>query len=299
MAIWPQVLIDLQSQLPPETFDLWLRDSTAALDDGRLTVRVASVQAAEWLEQRLGGMISRTVADLCRSNGTAAPAGIEFAAGGGRIAGDGRIVSLVQGAPEGRTGQVGRSSGMPVVPVAAAASPVDDADDFDTHSAGWMPVSHYENAFWAAFLGRVPWRVWELVRLADRRRKKEGWTPARRWTAPSLARSVPCSRHSITGTNRQCEADRPEAFQDPAGIWRFHQWGAFDWLGAAGVGKVVRVGTGRRTTYQLSVLVKLPVLRPEQAAKLAGLLQVRHDRWLADRGIDPRPWARARMGDMT
>jgi hypothetical protein len=132
--------------------------------------------------------------------------------------------------------------------------------------------------------------VWEIVRKADRRRDKTDWTPARRWTAPSLASQVPCGRQAITGVNRKCDPYHSDAVLQEDGVYRRYQAGAFDRLQEAGVAEVERRGTGPHTTYRIRVLTKLPLLAPEQVQELRARLQVAHDRWLADHGLDPADW---------
>jgi chromosomal replication initiator protein len=56
------VLGELQLQLPPSSFETWLKGTEGVAVDGqRLLVRVPNPFAAEWLEKRLHTLVSRTI----------------------------------------------------------------------------------------------------------------------------------------------------------------------------------------------------------------------------------------------
>jgi chromosomal replication initiator protein len=66
-AIWSAVLGELQLQLPPSSFETWLKGTVGvAMDGQRLVVRVPNPFAAEWLEKRLYGLVSRTIEKVGR-----------------------------------------------------------------------------------------------------------------------------------------------------------------------------------------------------------------------------------------
>jgi hypothetical protein len=220
-----------------------------------LVIAVRSAYAVEWLSSRLAGVIGRTVE---------------------RVAGQ----ALEEEAPQEGPGQGAAAVGGPgfVLP------------EYDVGEAGWFPVSEYECRFWAPLLGRVAWRVWEIVRKADRRKSKSEWTPAQRWTAPALADLVPCGRQALTGVERKAAERIDGAWLDEVGIWRYHKAGAFDRLTEEQVGQVERRGVKRHTTYWISVRVGLGLLYPGQVAQLPARLQVQHDRWLEDHGFNPQDW---------
>lgn len=265
-ALWHVTLQDLQLQMTQSTFDAWLRGTVGmGQQDGTLLVAVGSEYAREWLENRLDGIIARTVA---RRAGQEIP--IQFV-----VVGEAEDERRLEPA-------------APSPPVPGFVLP-----EYDVHEAGWFPVSEYESRFWAPILRRIAWRVWEIVRKGDKRKRKTDWTPRQRWTAPALAEQVPCGRQSLTGVTRRCEeGEREEAWLDEKEQWRYHQPGAFDRLREEGIAMIERRGRRRHTTYLVSVRVQLGLLLPEQVLRLPARLQVEHDRWLEERGFDPQEWDR-------
>jgi len=259
-ALWSEVLSNLRSQMTEVTFDTWLRDSQCVeASDGHMVVAVKNAYAVDWLTNRLGDMIARTVE---------------------RAAGQALAVEFVVVEAE-----------APVdLPTVAREQARFKVPAFDVSEAGWFPVSEYECRFWAALLGRVAWRVWELVRKADRRKEKSDWTPPQRWTAPSLAEQVPCGKQALVGAERKVAVGIEGAWLDTDGIWRYHKPGAFDRLEEEQAGRVERRGEKRHTTYWISVRVGLGLLEPRQVNQLPARLQVQHDRWLEDHGFNPRDW---------
>jgi hypothetical protein len=200
-------------------------------------------------------------------------------------------------------------------------------------------MGHYANWFWAALLGPVAWRVYELVVSGDRRGDKTLWTPPRRYSISELARSVAAGRDGAA--NRDQIRGRYRIV-DGRRVW---QPGAFDRLTAEGLARIewhdgtgpgssvlpgpgssvlpgpispspswqpwfpaggesecqagghgagvthsgLRGGESRRV-YRLSVVTSLPLLTPQQVARLTAEQQVEHERYLADRGIDLFAW---------
>lgn len=162
--------------------------------------------------------------------------------------------------------------------------------EYDVHVAGWFPVSEYECRFWAPYLGRIAWRIWEIVRRADKRKVKTEWTPRRRWSAPELAEMVPCGRQAVTGVSRVCAPGDLGAIQGQDGLWRRHNAGAFDRLRDSGVAVIARQGERRHTSYWIVVKVQLGLLSGDCISTLPARLQVQHDRWLEAHGFDPVEW---------
>jgi len=258
--LWDDVLTNLRLQVTEASFDTWLQDSRCIeATDGRLVVAVRNQYAVDWLTHKWQKMVGQTVE---------------------RVAGQALAVEfvVVEKAPVDLPA-VARERARFVVP------------EFDVSEAGWFPVSEYECRFWAALLGRVAWRVWELVRKMDRRKEKSDWTPPQRWTAPSLAEQVPCGKQALVGAERKVAEGVDGAWLDTDGIWRYHKAGAFDRLEEEQAGRVERRGEKRHTTYWISVRVGLGLLEPRQVNQLPARLQVQHDRWLEDHGFNPRDWA--------
>jgi len=245
--IWPTALGELKSIIPQAIFEAHLRSSRMVTCAGdTLVVAVDGNGPGDWLDDQVQAAVERTVRRLV-----------------------GRTVEVRFVADE----QPVRPTPAPVITPAPFVVP-----EFDVHTAGWFPVSEYECRFWAPLLGRVAWRVWEIVRRADKRKSKTAWTPARRWTAPAIAEMVPCGRQALVGVVRD-------------GVER---QGAFARLEVEGVAMVEKHGQCRHTTYRVRVRVRMTLLRPAQVDRLPGRLQTQHDRWLRDQGLDPQDWNPAR-----
>jgi hypothetical protein len=263
-AVWQEALGELQLQLTGATFDTWLRRSSAVAFEGdTLIVAVHNQYAQDWLENRLLSTIERTLTGIVGRTIKA------------------RFVVRTRELPAVITPDA------PSAPaIAAPTSPSVTASPMATPAAlpempalgevGFFPVSRYECTFWAPHLGRVAWRVWEIVRAADVRREKSEWTNERRWSAPALARLVPCGSQAVAGVTRA----------------NGRQAGALERLAEVGVGQYRRQGDPRdpHTIYVVQVRVRLPLLTPVAVMQLSETLRLQHDRWLEEYGFDPRAW---------
>jgi len=163
-------------------------------------------------------------------------------------------------------------------------------------------MGHYANWFWAAYLGTVAWRVYELVISGDRRPEKTRWTPPRRYSVSELARAIASGRQGrpnrdqIRGRYRRAGGERvwcPGAFDRLVreAVARI-EWHAGDslWRPWRPGGHVRAGSSGLRVVYRISVVVTLPLLTPRQVACLPAENQVRHERYLAERGQDLLAW---------
>jgi hypothetical protein len=258
--IWQAALGEMQLQLTTATYNTWLaRARLMSFDGGMFTIGVHNKFAQEWLENRLDGMVKRALRSIC---GTTVD--VKFVV----------LNGAVHESPQHVT-DITETEAMDAEP-----DEVEPAHEFvlpelpDLKEVGYFPVSRYDNDFWAVLIGRVGFRVWQIVRSTDIRKAKTEWTPEHRWSVPGLARRVPCGPQSIIGVPSR------------------GQPGALDRLKELRVGQVVRNGEQRdpHTRYILSVLVRLPLLTPEQVRMLPDELQSEHDRWLGDHGFDPRDW---------
>jgi hypothetical protein len=252
--IWQTALGELQLQLTGATFNAWLgRAAFQKYEDGVFTIGVHNEHARDWLENRLSNMIERTLAGI-----TGQSAKVKFI-----------VTPLAARSGEGDSAPAPQQSENTSAVAAAPELP-------DLKEVGYFPVSRYECTFWAPLLGRVAWRVWEIVRGADIRKEKDDWTPERRWSAPEMARIVPCGPQAIVGVNRDVG----------------RQAGALERLAALDVGKYHRQGDAHdpHTMYIVSVRVRLPILTPVQVMELTDTLRHRHDKWLEEHGFDPRDW---------
>lgn len=245
--VWSAALGELKGSLDERLFDTWLsRSQVLTAADGQMVIALHSDQARAWVEGRLRSAIEGAV-----QRAAGAHVGVGFVV-----------------APRAATA---------TPDPAALHAPGPGAPEYDVHEAGWFPIAVYECQFWAPVLGRVAWRVWEIVRESDTRKAKTMWTPARRWTAPELARAVPCGRQAIVGVARPGR----------------HQAGAFERMTGLGVATVEREGVEPHIVYTLSVRVRLGLVPAGLATEMNEELQVRHDRWLELHGLDVAAYRRA------
>lgn len=266
--VWQTALSELELQMTRATFDTWLRDTRwITTEDDTLVIAVKNTYAVEWLTYRLYTVIDRTLH---------------------RISGNGLAARFIVPEPETPTGSLLPPEWRPP-----------DFDPGDPKKVpGWVPVPEYALLFWAPLLGAIAWRVWEIVRQADRLATPHEWTPRVRFSAPELARLVPCSKQALTGRNRQCDPDAPGAEemtlapfgQVPTTAWARHSPGAFDRLQQYDLAQIATSGVQRRLVYTLSVRWRLPLLHPSEVAELNAELQTRHDQWVAAHGLNPELW---------
>jgi hypothetical protein len=275
--IWQTALGELQLQLTGATFDTWLkRTNLIASEDGMFVIGVHNGYAKDWLEHRLLSMIKRTLTNIVGHS-----VEVRFAVWNKEI-------------EAGEGGPLLQSKSPDSLSAPALPEPEGDVEefvlpDFDTREAGWQHLTHYDLLFWYPYLGRIGWRVWAIVRATDKRKEKDEWTPPKRWTAPAMSDLVPCSKQMLLGVNRRCKEITPGA-QLLDGVWVVRTRGAFETLVEEAVARIEKRGNPPRFTYWISVLVKLPLLRPDQIARLPAALQVKHDQWLDDHGLDATKW---------
>lgn len=268
--LWCTALSELEIQMTRATFDTWLHDTRCLNRDGdTLIIAVKNSYAADWLGTRLYPLIQRTLH---------------------RITGNGiQARFIVDDSPP-------PPSHTPIPPETWTPPAFDPGDT--RRVTGWIPIPEYAIKFWAPLLGQTAWRVWEIVRQSDRTAGDHDWTPRRRWSAPELARLVPCGKQALVGRNRRCDPDEPGAElltfnplgRDPEESYGRHYPGAFDKLQQHGVAEIEQTGHHRHTVYTLTVRWRLPLLHPTQVAELRAELQTQHDAWVAEHGLDPELW---------
>lgn len=276
--IWSLALQELELQTTRSVFDTWLRHTRQCPNGeerGIITVATANPYAVEWLDGRLRPLIERVLHYVSGENLTL------------------RFI-LDTSAP-----RAVRKDESEVELEASATWTPPSFDPGDTKRvAGWFPISEYATRFWAPLLGTTSWRVWEIVRQADRRADKDEWTPLTRYSAPQLAALVPCGKQALIGRNLRCEADDPRAElveirplgKEPERVHVIRQPGAFDRLQAEGIARIERYGERKFVTYRISVRVSLPLLHPAQVGLLPAELQTAHEEWLHTHGLDPELW---------
>lgn len=262
ISVWQAACGELQMQLTGATFDTWLRRARLVSFEGdTCTIAVHNQYAQDWMENRLQAMIVRTLTGVIGR-----PVSVRFV-----VTTRDEEVLADQTAPAPVAGRPAAARVDQAIPGPATFV----LPEFNSHEAGWFPISHYESTFWAPLLGRVAWRVWEIVREHDIRHEKSEWTPNRRWSAPTLAEHVPCGKQAISGVSRNSHGRQP---------------GALERMAELGIGRFERQGVEPHIMYVVAVMVRLPLLIPDQVKLLTERLQLDHDRWLGEHGFDPRAW---------
>jgi hypothetical protein len=313
--LWTDTLNQLALEMPRATFDQWLsRTRVSDASNGALVIAAHNRYAVEWLDGRLRLAVERV---LYRIVGEEIP--LRFVVDGEEEADPEPAAPVVDTAreaqvnvlletlgqiqdPHARAVIVDQLAGLGVQVEAMERAQTWTPPDVDT-SGSWMPVPEYANKFWAPLLGRVAFRVWMIVRQYDTRparvKAQNDWTPARRFTAPSLAREVPCGPQAIKGVWRKCAADDPGAVmrksrrihgEDEGKQPYVRRPGALESLRDEGLAMFSVQGERRHKTYEVQVRIVPPVLSPKQVACLDVELQIAHDRWLQSNGVDIEEW---------
>ncbi len=307
-TVWGKVLQAVELEMTRATFDAWLRDTCPEdSSNGTLVIGARNPQAVAWLNGRLRPVIERAVMTVA---GEALP--VQFVVHGSPVtpAAEDEVDDAAQRAQihallevlgrvedhQARAVIAGQIRALGGVPGDREDEEVWIPPEVDT-SGRWFPVPEYATRFWAPLLGRIAFRVWEIVRQLDTRparvKRDEVWTPPRRFTAPELARQVPCGRLSISGVWRRCEAEHPDAVlrtpkrlsgdMEEGDLLPYRrQKGALTVLQEHGVARIVACGAGRRKAYQIEVRITPPLLSPLQWNSLHEELRVEHDNWLRE-----------------
>jgi len=192
--LWQETLARLQYQMAAETFDRLLRSSRLVEATGDLWRIAVRPHAVDWLTHRLNPLVTRNLCDLAGRE-----IRLEYVADEScpkdrpRPAEESgpkdRPPPAETEPPEDTTRHLNRRPPLQrASPAAEAVDPPPSALEsilaFDPNSAsggGFWKMGHYANWFWAAYLGTVAWRVYELVISGDRRPQKTRWTPPRRY----------------------------------------------------------------------------------------------------------------------
>ena len=295
--LWQEALHRLRHQMSPDTFAGLLGDSRLVESAGDTWIIGVRPHAVQRLTHRPPLVINRMVSLLARRE-----VRLEY------IAEEHPKVGEEPSAPPPEV-PLSETPSAPALPPGdeppARPSALVRLLSFDPNSAkggGFWKMGHYANWFWAAYLGTVAWRVYELVVSGDKRTHKTLWTPPRRFSVSELARAIASgnqrrpNRDQIRGRYRRIKGQR---------VWRP---GAFDLLTRESVARIewhagdvhwrpwkpggsCRPGrSGIRVVYRISVVTSLPLLSPFQVAQLPAQNQVEHERYLANRAQDLVAW---------
>ena len=141
---WQQVLEQLKLQMTQATFDSWLANTAAQLDQGILTIYTPNEYAKDWLENRLYSTVSRTV------NGVAGgPLQLQFVINGNN----------------GHTTETHPGPGEIAISLVS----------FDPMQRGYLVTPHYIVRFWQPYLGQDPFTLWFTLRSFGYQAEKNAW----------------------------------------------------------------------------------------------------------------------------
>ena len=146
---------------------------------------------------------------------------------------------------------------------------------YDPTVRGWVMTANYAWQFWLAYLGAVPFALWNTLRsfpAAYQKKHRPFWP------------SIQTLADIITG------GDRKRLLGREACAGRGRTVGALEVLERERVVWVQRRGQGTSMRYMFRVLDHLPLLTPAQVATLSERLQERHARELARCEVDREEW---------
>jgi hypothetical protein len=149
---------------------------------------------------------------------------------------------------------------------------------------GYTVVYNYALYFWRPYLGNTAFALWELL-LSFCYGDCDTAYPSVSRLARMITNSD-CSRGVVSGRRRKAAA------HSGAPVKRRHA-GALAVLRRNRLVQVMRRGQGPTVRYTFRVLKSLPLLRPDQVARLSPSLQRDHARWLERYGIDPQTYVQA------
>jgi hypothetical protein len=147
----------------------------------------------------------------------------------------------------------------------------------DPAQQGYAMVHNYAAYFWRPYLGNTAFALWELLVSFCYGERDVAFPSISR-----LARMLTNSDHSravVTGRRRS------PARKEPRSAKRRTQ-GALGVLRRERLVQVRHRGQGPTTRYTFRMLKTLPLLRPEQLARLSPRLRRDHANWLERYGID-------------
>lgn len=166
MQFWSKCLLKLQEQLTTASFETWLRDTSASLENDRLTIILPNSFAKDWLESRHAALIARvaqeqagrpliitfTVKNKCKDNQP--------------IPGD-ILISLL-----------------------------------DPPNIPFLQVPFYALWFWQPLMGHLAFATYQMLRTRDDCRET-GWGRTNRINVETIALTLYCHRQAITGCRRR------------------------------------------------------------------------------------------------
>ena len=160
-----------------------------------------------------------------------------------------------------------------------------EGEYIDPAQQGYAVVHNYAAYFWRPYLGNTAFALWELLVSFCYGERDVAFPSISR-----LARMLTNSDHSravVTGRRR------PRATKGTGPAAERRTLGALEVLRRERLVQVRRRGRGPTARYTFRLLKTLPLLRPEQVARLSPKLQYDHANWLERYGIDDAAYREA------
>lgn len=164
--MWKDILKELKLQLPRETYDRWLRYTTAKIENDHITVYCASDAAKEWLEQRINGTVARVASSVLGRNVTISYTTKPPSAEKARATDETVTVEIVETSP--------------LVP--------------------FIQVQKYAIWFWQPIVGHTAFAVWQMLRTLDQ--QNDAWGKEHNISVELIAQTLGVHRQAITGCKR-------------------------------------------------------------------------------------------------
>jgi hypothetical protein len=154
---------------------------------------------------------------------------------------------------------------------------------------GYTVVHNYALYFWRPYLGNTAFALWELLLSFCYSDCDTAYPSVSR-----LARMLTNSDHSRAVVTRRRRTKRAANGDVPS---QARYLGALGVLRRERLVQVMRRGHGPTARYTFRVLRSLPLLRPEQVARVSPSLQRDHAAWLERYGIDLQTYCQAFEGE--
>lgn len=148
--------------------------------------------------------------------------------------------------------------------------------DFDILTRGWVHVPSYAIKFWMPLVGMEAFGSYLLLRAIYYNELGAKWTRTRTVYLQLLADTVGCHRQTLVGRSGA----------------RGKLWNLVD----EGIAHIKVTGNTKTRRYVIKVLVNLPLLTPEQLAKLPSLLRREHRDFLIMAKLEETEWEQLSLG---
>jgi len=303
--IWQTVLGQLQLQMTQATFDTWVKETYLVARNGSsLTVGVKSAFAKDWLEHRLFTTINRTVTHILGQ-----PMKISFVVEPDLIPAP-HLVEDSETPDEDLSAETAPDHDRSPGQVIAQANYYKGF--YEKGGAGYSQLAHHTTYFWMPLLGPA-FFLWKLLESNDPRSLKaigpDYWSLPKKYSYTELATKLNrCHSRYISGDALECEQSRlarklgqplkgeGDCCSSPTYellrlkphpkrqglICQHWKLGLLEILRQEGLA-AVELNPGERKPA-IQIWRMLPIITPQQYARLSSQLQSDYDIWLEQYG---------------